>query len=176
MGRVCGFQTERAVVKLPARRSRYNDITRHASAAAFDPLTPISLSVRRGGEGVPSLGQPAWGGGHPYLPTQNVAHPPYPTTQKSQTLGSLTNGIGQTVLVELRSLTNGKGEAVEREREAVELAKSHKRKWSNSSFTNGIVGLHNNNDNVVASDAGRTRTSDPWDTRADPQPRAKRST
>jgi len=95
MGRVCGFQTERAVVKLPARRSRYNDITRHASAAAFDPLTPISLSVRRGGEGVPSLGQPAWGGGHPYLPTQNVAHPPYPIPPKNPKPWE----VSQTVLV-----------------------------------------------------------------------------
>jgi hypothetical protein len=92
---------------------------------------------------------------HPKIPNPGKSHKRY-----------WSNGIGRTANV--RSLTNGKGEAVEREREAVELAKSHKRKWSNSSFTNGIVGLHNNNDNVVASDAGRTRTSDPWDTRAPP--------
>jgi hypothetical protein len=89
---ICGFQTERAVevVKLPARRSREfdkNDITRDASAAAFDPLVTPFFPHRpdEGGRGyLPTLGQPAWGGGYPYLPTQNAAPPPYPTPQKSQ--------------------------------------------------------------------------------------------
>ena len=87
MGRVCGFQTERAVevVKLPLQGGVENDITRDASAAAFDPLTPFfSHRPDEGGGYLPTLGQPAWGGGHPYLPTQNAVHPPYPTSQKSQ--------------------------------------------------------------------------------------------
>ena len=75
-----------------------NDITRDASAAAFDPLTPFfSHRPDEGGRGyLPTLGQPAWGGGHPYLPTQNAAHPPYPTTQKGKNpkISWLLRGLG----------------------------------------------------------------------------------
>ncbi len=93
LGRLGGRFGDRLGAWLSVRKaeSRKTSLVLHCySAAAFDPLTPFfPHRPDEGGRGylrgyLPTLGQPAWGGGHPYLPTQNAGHPPYPTTQKSQ--------------------------------------------------------------------------------------------
>jgi len=81
--RVCGFQTERAVevVKLPLEGGVENDITRDASAAAFDPLTPFfSQRPDEGGGGtyLPWANRPGVAATPTYLPKMRHTHPSLP--------------------------------------------------------------------------------------------------
>jgi hypothetical protein len=71
LGRLGGRFGDRLGAWLSVRKAESRKTLRHhagdASAAAFDPLTPFfPFRPDEGERGyLPTLGQPAWGGGHP---------------------------------------------------------------------------------------------------------------